>query len=90
MIFFGIIDLATLSRLNLRHLISANTPCFICKKELDLKFMQKFTVKEIIKCQFTVPYSMTESDHLCADCFDKWKIILEKYTSLAVLIYQRV
>jgi len=71
MVFFGIVDLATLSRLNLRHLVSANTPCYCCNKELDLKFMQKFTTKEITKCDFKIPEGMTETNHICADCFDK-------------------
>ncbi|MFM7795500.1 MAG: hypothetical protein ACKO7N_01915 [Candidatus Nitrosotenuis sp.] len=70
MVFFGIVDLSTLSRLNLRHLVSANTPCYICKKELDQRFMQKFTISEIQKCHFAIPAGMAISDHICADCFD--------------------
>ncbi len=70
MVFFGIVDLSLLSRLNLRHLVSANTPCYVCKKELDLKFMQKFTIREIQKCHFAIPAGMAISDSICAECFD--------------------
>lgn len=70
MVFFGIVDLQTLTRLNLRYLLQGRKPCYCCKKELDLKLMQKFTVKDCQKMNFKIPIGMADEDELCANCFD--------------------
>ena len=51
MIFYGVTDLATLSRLNLRFLLEGKHLCFKCKKELG-RFSQKFSVSSVRKFNF--------------------------------------
>ena len=70
MVFFGVTDLATLSRLNLRFLLEGKHLCYKCKKELG-KFAQKFSVSDVRKFNFKMPRGMTTRDDLCNDCFDK-------------------
>ena len=70
MIFYGVTDLATLSRLNLRFLLEGKHLCFKCKKELG-RFSQKFSVSSVRKFNFRLPKEMTTRDDLCADCFNK-------------------
>tara|TARA_B100000686_G_scaffold19066_1_gene17559 strand:- start:1283 stop:1852 length:570 start_codon:yes stop_codon:yes gene_type:complete len=70
MVFFGVTDLATLSRLNLRFLLEGKHLCYKCKKELG-KFSQKFAVSDVRKFNFRMPRGMTTRDDLCADCFNK-------------------
>lgn len=72
MLFFGVINLPALSRLNLRFLLEGKHLCYNCKRELK-KYSQKFTVKHCKKFNFQIPKGMTENDDLCADCFDKLK-----------------
>ena len=70
MVFYGVTDTATLSRLNLRFLLEGKHLCFKCKKELG-KFAQKFSVSDVRKFNFKLPRGMTTRDDLCNDCFDK-------------------
>jgi len=70
MVFFGITDLPTLSRLNLRFLLEGKHLCYKCKKELG-RFSQKFSVSDVRKFNFKLPRGMTTRDDLCADCFNK-------------------
>jgi hypothetical protein len=70
MVFYGVVDMATLSRLNLRFLLEGSHLCYKCKKELG-KFAQKFSVSSVRKFNFKLPRGMTTRDDLCADCFDK-------------------
>ena len=70
MIFYGVTDLATLSRLNLRFLLEGKHLCFKCKKELG-RFSQKFSVSSVRKFNFRLPKGMTTREDLCADCFNK-------------------
>ena len=70
MIFYGVTDLATLSRLNLRFLLEGKHLCYKCKKELG-RFSQKFSVSSVRKFNFRLPKGMTTRDDLCADCFNK-------------------
>ena len=70
MIFYGVTDLATLSRLNLRFLLEGKQLCFKCKNELG-RFSQKFSVSSVRKFNFRLPKGMTTRDDLCADCFNK-------------------
>ena len=70
MIFYGVTDLATLSRLNLRFLLEGKHLCFKCKKELG-RFSQKFSVSSVRKFNIRLPKGMTTRDDLCADCFNK-------------------
>ena len=70
MVFYGVVDMATLSRLNLRFLLEGRHLCYKCKKELG-KFAQKFSVSSVRKFNFKLPRGMTTRDDLCADCFDK-------------------
>ena len=70
MVFYGITDLATLSRLNLRFLLEGKHLCYKCKKELG-RFSQKFSVSSVRKFNFKLPQGMTTRDDLCADCFNK-------------------
>jgi DNA-binding MarR family transcriptional regulator len=70
MVFFGVTDLATLSRLNLRFLLEGKHLCYKCKKELG-RFTQKFSVSHVRKFNFRLPQGMTTRDDLCADCFNK-------------------
>ncbi len=69
MIFYGVTDLATLSRLNLRFLLEGKHLCYKCKKELG-RFSQKFSVSDVRKFNFRLPKGMTTRDDLCADCFN--------------------
>ena len=70
MVFFGVTDLPTLSRLNLRFLLEGKHLCYKCKKELG-RFSQKFSVSDVRKFNFRLPRGMTTRDDLCADCFNK-------------------
>ena len=70
MIFYGVTDLATLSRLNLRFLLEGKHLCFKCKKELG-RFSQKFSVSSVRKFNFRLPKGMTTRAEFCADCFNK-------------------
>ena len=70
MVFFGVTDLPTLSRLNLRFLLEGKHLCYKCKKELG-RFSQKFSVSDVRKFHFKLPRGMTTRDDLCADCFNK-------------------
>jgi len=70
MVFYGVTDTATLSRLNLRFLLEGKHLCYKCKKELG-KFSQKFSVSDVRKFRFKLPRGMTTRDDLCNDCFDK-------------------
>ena len=70
MVFYGVVDMATLSRLNLRFLLEGKHLCYKCKKELG-KFSQKFAVSDVRKFNFKLPRGMTTRDDLCNDCFDK-------------------
>ena len=69
MVFFGVTDLPTLSRLNLRFLLEGKHLCYKCKKELK-GLMQKFAVSDVRKFNFKLPRGMTTRDDLCADCFN--------------------
>lgn len=69
MLFYGIVNLPFLSRLNLRFLIEGKHLCYICKKELG-RFSQKFTVDNCKKFSLKIPRGMTSHDDLCARCFD--------------------
>jgi len=70
MVFYGVTDTATLSRLNLRFLLEGKHLCYKCKKELG-KFAQKFSVSDVRKFNFKMPRGMTTRDDLCNSCFDK-------------------
>lgn len=70
MVFFGVTDLATLSRLNLRFLLEGKHLCYKCKKELG-RFSQKFAVSDVRKFNLRMPRGMTTRDDLCADCLNK-------------------
>ena len=70
MVFYGVTDTATLSRLSLRFLLEGRHLCYKCKKELG-KFSQKFSVSDVRKFNFKLPRGMTTRDDLCNDCFDK-------------------
>ena len=70
MVFYGVTDTATLSRLNLRFLLEGKHLCFKCKRELG-KFAQKFSVSDVRKFNFKLPRGMTTRDDLCNTCFDK-------------------
>ena len=72
MLFYQVIDLHTLSRLNLRFLLEGKRLCYKCKRELG-RFSQKFSVKDVRKFEFKLPRGMTTHDDLCADCFDNLK-----------------
>ncbi len=74
MLFFGIVNLPTLSRLNMGYLIETKSVCFTCKKELG-KFSQKFAIKDCNKFNFKIPHGMKMNDKLCSDCFDNMKSI---------------
>ena len=63
MVFFGITDLPTLSRLNLRFLLEGKHLCYKCKKELG-RFSQKFSVSDVRKFNFKLPRGMTTRDDL--------------------------
>jgi len=72
MLFYQVIDLHTLSRLNLRFLLEGKRLCYKCKRELG-RFSQKFSVSDVRKFDFKMPRGMTTHDDLCADCFDNLK-----------------
>ena len=72
MLFYQVIDLHTLARLNLRFLLEGKRLCFKCKRELG-RFSQKFSVSDVRKFNFKMPRGMTTRDDLCADCFDNLK-----------------
>lgn len=69
MLFFGIINLPTLNRLNLQSLLKGENMCYVCKKDLG-KFIQKFSVDDCKKFHFKIPKGMTIRDEVCANCFD--------------------
>jgi len=69
MLYFNIINLPAISRLNLRFLIEGEHLCYKCKKELG-KYSNKFTVPDCRKRGLKVPKGLTTHDDLCADCFD--------------------
>ena len=69
MLYFKIINLPALGRLNLRFLIEGKHLCYKCKKELS-KFSQKFSVSDCRKRGLKMPKGLTRHDDLCADCFD--------------------
>ena len=70
MVFYGVTDLATLSRLNLRFLLEGKHLCYKCKKELG-RFSQKFSVSSVRKFNFKLPQGMTTRDDICTDYFNK-------------------
>lgn len=72
MLFFGVVNLPTLSRLNMVYLIDSKPICFLCKKELG-RFSQKFAIKDCSKFNFQIPKGMQNSDNLCSECFDNLK-----------------
>ena len=69
MLFFKIVNLPALSRLNLRFLIEGKHLCYKCKKELG-RFALKFSVSDCRKRGLKMPKGLTTHDDLCADCFD--------------------
>jgi len=69
MLFFKIINLPALGRLNLRFLIEGKHLCYKCKKELG-RFALKFSVSDCRKRGLKMPKGLTTHDDLCADCFD--------------------
>ncbi len=69
MLFFKIINLPALGRLNLRFLIEGKHLCYKCKKELG-RFPLKFSVSDCRKRGLKMPKGLTTHDDLCADCFD--------------------
>tara|TARA_B110000014_G_C20029091_1_gene534332 strand:- start:444 stop:1007 length:564 start_codon:yes stop_codon:yes gene_type:complete len=69
MLYFKIVNLPALSRLNLRFLIEGKHLCYKCKKELT-RFSQKFSVSDCRKRGLKMPKGLTTHDDLCADCFD--------------------
>lgn len=69
MLYFKIVNLPALSRLNLRFLIEGKHLCYKCKKELT-RFSQKFSVSDCRKRGLKMPKGLTTHDDLCANCFD--------------------
>ena len=69
MLYFKIINLPALGRLNLRFLIEGKHLCYKCKKELG-RFALKFSVSDCRKRGLKMPKGLTTHDDLCADCFD--------------------
>ena len=69
MLFFKIINLPALGRLNLRFLIEGKHLCYKCKKDLG-RFALKFSVSDCRKRGLKMPKGLTTHDDLCADCFD--------------------
>ena len=69
MLFFKIINLPALGRLNLRFLIEGKHLCYKCKKELG-RFALKFSVSDCRKRGLKMPKGLTTHDEICADCFD--------------------
>ena len=72
MVFFGVTDLPTLSRLNLRFLLEGKHLCYKCKKELT-RFTQRFSVSDVRKFRFKLPRGMTTRDDLCEHRNEKKK-----------------
>ena len=69
MLFFKIVNLPALGRLNLRFLIEGKHLCYKCKKELG-RFALKFSVSDCRKRGLKMPKGLTTQDDICADCFD--------------------
>jgi len=69
MLFFKIVNLPALGRLNLRFLIEGKHLCYKCKKDLG-RFALKFSVSDCRKRGLKMPKGLTTQDDLCADCFD--------------------
>ena len=69
MLFFKIVNLPALGRLNLRFLVEGKHLCYKCKKELG-RFALKFSVSDCRKRWRKMPKGLTTHDDLCADCFD--------------------
>ena len=69
MLFFKIVNLPALGRLNLRFLIEGKHLCYKCKKDLG-RFALKFSVSDCRKRGLKMPKGLTTHDDLCADCFD--------------------
>ena len=69
MLFFKIVNLPALGRLNLRFLIEGKHLCYKCKKELG-RFALKFSVSDCRKRGLKMPKGLTTHDDICADCFD--------------------
>ena len=69
MLYFKIVNLPALGRLNLRFLIEGKHLCYKCKKELG-RFALKFSVSDCRKRGLKMPKGLTTHDDLCADCFD--------------------
>ena len=69
MVFYGVVDMATLSRLNLRFLLEGSHLCYKCKKELG-RFALKFSVSDCRKRGLKMPKGLTTQDDICAGCFD--------------------
>ena len=69
MLYFKIINLPALGRLNLRFLIEGKHLCYKCKKALG-RFALKFSVSDCRKRGLKQPKGLTTQDDLCADCFD--------------------
>ena len=55
MLFYQVIDLHTLARLNLRFLLEGKRLCFKCKRELG-RFSQKFSVSDVRKFNFNIDF----------------------------------
>ena len=69
MLYFKIINLPALGRLNLRFLIEGKHLCYKCKKDLG-RFALKFSVSDCRKRGLKMPKGLTTHDDICADCFD--------------------
>tara|TARA_B100000678_G_scaffold283809_1_gene284412 strand:- start:1101 stop:1664 length:564 start_codon:yes stop_codon:yes gene_type:complete len=69
MLYFKIVNLPALGRLNLRFLIEGKHLCYKCKKDLG-RFALKFSVSDCRKRGLKMPKGLTTHDDLCADCFD--------------------
>ena len=69
MLFFKIVNLPALGRLNLRFLIEGKHLCYKCKKDLG-RFALKFSVSDCRKRGLKMPKGLTTHDDICADCFD--------------------
>tara|TARA_B100001146_G_scaffold223486_1_gene238258 strand:+ start:370 stop:933 length:564 start_codon:yes stop_codon:yes gene_type:complete len=69
MLFFKIVNLPALGRLNLRFLVEGKHLCYKCKKALG-RFALKFSVSDCRKRGLKLPKGLTTHDDLCADCFD--------------------
>jgi hypothetical protein len=69
MLFFKIVNLPALGRLNLRFLIEGKHLCYKCKKDLG-RFALKFSVSDCRKRGLKMPKGLTTQDDICADCFD--------------------